>query len=62
MRKEPRPSLVSELHALADLYAGVLKEMGRQTVSGHGWPPHRHSLPLPAVSRTRDEKAPILRR
>lgn len=62
MGKGYHPALVSDLHALADLYAGVLREMGRQIVSGHGWPPHRHSLPLSGLARTRSEKATTPRR
>lgn len=62
MGKGYRPALVGDLHALADLYAGVLREMGRQIVSGHGWPPHRHSLRLPVLARARAEKAATRRR
>lgn len=62
MGKGSRPALVSDLHALADLYRGVFREMGRQMVSGHGWPPHRHSLPLSARARPRAEKVATPRR
>jgi hypothetical protein len=51
MRKASGPPLARELQALLSLYATVLREMGRQAVSGHAWPPHRHSLAAARVRR-----------